>query len=107
MLSLIPIAFWLVLVFAIVAVIFVVRYITNYKFVVPLVILVFLLSEVMVWREHWIDMGYAEAQGKIKEAQAQMEGYKKTEALIESCYASPGYVWDRTVGKCLRSDGGK
>jgi hypothetical protein len=105
MFGLIPMAFWLVLVFAVVAVIFVVRYITNWKFVVPLVVCIFVLCEILVWREHWIDMGYAEAQGKVKEAQTQMEGYRKTEALIENCYASTGYVWDRTQGKCLRADG--
>lgn len=105
MLSLIPMGFWLVLVFAVAAVIFVVRYVTSWKFVVPLVVILFLLSEVLVWREHWIDMGFAEAQGQVKAAQAQMEGYKKTEALVISCYATGGQVWDRTQGKCLRVAG--
>ena len=101
MLGDVPIMFWVVLAFCAVAAIFVVRYITDWKVVAPLVIAFVIISEILVWRAHWIAMGKAEVE-------AQLVAYKQTNARVIACYAknaSQEYLWDRTVGKCLRADG--
>lgn len=105
MLLLVPIMFWVVMVLCILAAIFVIRYITEWKVALVLVAAFFLTSEVMVWRAHWINLGYARAQVQIKAANERMEGFKRTEGLIMRCYAERGQVWDRTRGKCLRTAG--
>jgi hypothetical protein len=101
MLGKVPILFWVVLAFFVVAAVFVIRYITDWKVVIPLVIAFFLISEVLVWRAHWINMGKAEVE-------AQLAAYKKTNGLVIACYsrnANQTYLWDRSQGKCLRGDG--
>ena len=97
----VPIMFWVVLVLAILAGVFIIRYITDWHIVVPLVGVFFVISEVMVWRAHWIN------EGKM-EVEAQLAAYKKTNGLVIACYSRNGnttYLWDRSQGKCLRADG--
>ena len=97
----VPILFWVVLAVAIFAVIFVMRYVTDWRVVVPLVLVLWVGGEVLVWRAHWIAMGKAEVED-------QLAAYKRTNGLVIACYGknrSQEYLWDRTVGKCLRADG--
>lgn len=97
----VPFMFWVVLMFFVLVAIFIIRYITDWHIVVPLVGLFFGISELMVWRAHWINMGKAEVE-------AQLATYKHTNGLVIACFARNGnttYLWDRSQGKCLRADG--
>ena len=97
----IPWQVWAVVIICALAAIFVIRYVTDWHVVLPLIAAFFTIGQVIAWRAHWIEMGKAEVV-------AQMEGYKKTERLIQACYAQntvATYLWDRSQGKCLRADG--
>ena len=104
----IPLTVWLILMGGVVIFGFLMRYLTNWKVDLFIVVVVVLLSTIVYYRQHWIDQGYAEALAKVTAAEAQVAGYKATNGLIEACYQkniSATYLWDRTQGKCLRADG--
>jgi hypothetical protein len=108
MASSVPLAVWLILGVAVVVAIAVLRVATNWKVDVFGIVVVALISLVVYYRQHWIDIGYNQALARVKAAEAQVATYKKTNGLIETCYAqstSATYLWDRTKGQCLRADG--
>jgi hypothetical protein len=115
----IPWQVWGVLALCIVAALFVVRYVTDWHVVIPVIIAFFICGQVLAWRAHWIELGRDEALAKAtrietvakvdaQKARDSEAGYRKTEGLIQDCYArnrNVTYLWDRTVGQCLRTDG--
>lgn len=108
MLMAVPLPVWLILFFGLVVFGVLIRYLTDVKVDAAIACGVALFCIVVYYREHWIEMGYAQAQAQVKAAQAEMAGYKSTEKLVQDCYAknmSVPYLWDRTQGKCLRASG--
>lgn len=108
LISVVPVWVYLIIFVALCAVIAVMRVATNWKVDVVLIGVAALVAIVFYYREHWIEMGRLEDQAKVTAAQALVAGYKKTNGLIETCYArntSASFLWDRTQGKCLRADG--
>jgi len=104
----IPLMVWLILMGGVVIFGFLMRYLTNWKVDLFIVLVVVGLSTVIYYRQHWIDQGYNEALVKVKAAEDQVAGYKVTNGKIEACYGknlNATYLWDRTQGKCLRADG--
>lgn len=103
----IPITVWLIGFMALLAVVFVLRYATNWKVDVALIVFVFVGSEVLAWRQHWIDMGRKEIEVQVQAAKDEVEAYRRTNLLVIECYQDDpaAHVWDRSVGKCLRRDG--
>jgi hypothetical protein len=103
-----PFMIWVVLFFGVILFGVLMRYFTNIKVDAALVAVFVIGNSILVWRAHWIDQGYNEALDKVKAAEAQVAGYKKTNGLIEACYAknfSASWLWDRTQGKCLPASG--
>lgn len=108
MLAAVPLPVWLILFFALIIFGVLVRYLTDIKVDLALAGIVFVLCLVIYYREHWIEMGYAEANAKVIAAQKSEEGYKATEKLIEKCYAknfNATILWDHTSGQCVRVNG--
>jgi hypothetical protein len=104
-LGLIPWEVWAVLALAGVVAIFVIRVITDWRVVLPLVGVLALAGVILGYRAHWIAMGYAEAQVQVKAAEAKARADDRTVLAVMNCYTEPGRVWDRTQMKCLRVDG--
>ena len=104
----VPLTVWLILMGGVVIFGIIMRYLTNIK-VDAVVVGVFLaVSLIIYYRAHWIDMGYNEALAKVKAAEAEVAAFKRTNGLIEACYAqnsNASILWDRTQGKCVRADG--
>lgn len=96
----VPFMIWVVIFFGIIIFGILIRYLTNIKVDLAIAIIFVVGNSILVWRAHWIDVGYAKAE-------AQVEAYKKTNALIIACYGDDpaAHVWDRSQGKCLRRDG--
>lgn len=111
MLAAVPFSMWVILIFAVLAIVFVLRYATNWKVDLTILAFVFIATEFLALRQHFIYEGRQQDAALVKAAQDQVEAYRKTNALIESCYASDAYafryVWDRTDGKCKTIDGAK
>lgn len=108
MLAAVPLPVWLILFFALIVFGVLVRYLTDVKVDAWLAGIVFILCLVIYYREHWIEMGYAEANAKVVAAQKAEDGYKATEKLIEKCYArnfNASILWDHTSGQCVRANG--
>lgn len=107
----VPFSMWVILIFALLAVVFVMRYATNWKVDATVLAFVFVACEFLAIRQHFIYEGREQDAAKVKAAQEQVEAYRKTNALIEGCYAQDTYgfkyVWDRTDGECKRIDGAK
>lgn len=103
----VPITVWLIAGLGLLAGVFVLRYATNWKVDLTILIVVLLGSEVLAWRQHWIDMGRKQVEIRLQAAKDEVEAYKRTNALVIECYQDDpaAHVWDRTVGKCLRRDG--
>jgi len=101
----VPFMIWIVIAVGLVGFGILMRYLTNIKVDLVIFVLFILVNGILVYRQHWIDQGYAEAQAQVTAAKEEAAGYKVTEYLIIGCYSSPGFVWDRTVGKCLSVDG--
>ncbi len=104
----VPLAVWVILMGGLLIFGTLMRYLTNIKVDIALVTIFVGLSLVIYYRGHWIDMGYNQALVKLKAAQAEVAAYKRTNGMIQACYAQNGntsFLWDRTQGKCLRADG--
>ena len=104
----VPLTIWLILMGGVVVFGFLMRYLTNWKVDLFLVVVVGGLLTIIYYRQHWIDQGYNEALAKVKAAEAETAAYKKTNGMIEACYAqnsNASVLWDRTQGKCVRADG--
>lgn len=106
-LGLVPITVWLILFLALIAFVFVLRYATNWKVDATILVLVFIGSEGLAWRQHWIDMGRKQIEVQVQAAEDEVEAFKRTNQLVIECYQDDpaAHVWDRSVGKCLRRDG--
>lgn len=104
----VPWQIWLGLVIIVVIAIAVLRLVTDPHISLPAIALAALVILVLGFRAHWIGQGRAMDQALVDAANARVEAYKKTNGLIEACYAknmSASYLWDRSQGKCLRADG--
>ena len=104
----VPIMIWVVIAVGIIGLGILMRYLTNIKVDLYLFAIFVIVNSIIVWRAHWINQGYDEAKLQVKMAEEQMEGYKKTEQLIQACYArntTATVLWDRTKGACVRADG--
>ena len=104
----VPFMIWIVIFFGIIVFGVLMRYLTNLKVDAFIAVVFVLGNSILVWRAHWIDLGYNEAVAKVKAAQAEVAGFKKTNGLIEACYArntSASFLWDRTQGNCVSASG--
>lgn len=104
----VPIMIWVVIAVGLIGLGILMRYLTNIKLDLFLFAVFVIVNSIIVWRAHWINQGYDEALAKVKAAEARVAAYKRTNGLVETCYAQntgATYLWDRTQGKCLRSDG--
>jgi len=104
----VPFMIWIVIFFGIIVFGVLMRYLTNLKVDAFIAVVFVLGNSILVWRAHWIDVGYAEAQAKVTAAEAKVAAYKKTNGLIIACYArntTATVLWDRTNGDCVRADG--
>ena len=107
-LSHLPFMIWVVLFGGVIVFGVCMRYLTNIKLDATIAVVFVLGNSILVWRAHWIDQGYNDALAQVKAAQAEVTAYKKTNGLIEACYAknfSASWLWDRTQGKCLPASG--
>ena len=96
----VPLMIWVVIFVGIIIFGVLMRYLTNIKVDLFIAVVFVIVNSIFVWRAYWIKQGYTEAQ-------AQVEAYKKTNALIIACYDKDpaAHIWDRSQGKCLRRDG--
>ena len=104
----VPFMIWVVIFVGVIIFGVLMRYLTNWKVDAFLAAVFVLGNSILVWRAHWIDLGYSEALDKVKIAQTEVAAFKKTNALIEACYArntTATVLWDRTNGDCVRADG--
>jgi len=104
----VPLTVWLILMGGLVIFGILMRYLTNWKVDAFIVGTVVIFSTIVYYRAHWIDQGYNQALARVKAAEAQVAAYKRTNTMIEACYAKntqATILWDRTQGKCLRADG--
>jgi hypothetical protein len=109
MLGAIPLSVYLVAFVSLIAVVFILRYATNWKVDLTVMAAVFIVSEILAVRQHWIRLGQNEAKVQIAAAEKRVEDYKATNQLVIACYAKDSealiWIWDRTQGKCVRVDG--
>ena len=104
----VPFMIWVVIFFGLIVFGVLMRYLTNLKIDAAIALVFIAGNSILVWRAHWIDVGYAEAQAKVTAAETKVAAYKKTNALIVACYArntNATVLWDRTNGDCVRADG--
>ena len=107
-LLMVPWQIWLALVVIIVVAIALLRLVTNPHVTIPAIALAALVIMFLAFRSHFIAEGRAQMQLQVDAANTMVTSYKKTNGLIEACYArntQASFLWDRTQGKCLRADG--
>jgi apolipoprotein N-acyltransferase len=106
-LGLIPISVWLFLVVAVLAIVAIVRYLTDWHVILAVALLVVLLGVATSLHALGYIQGRTSMEATVKAAQEQVEAYRETNQKVIACYArEPAkHVWDRSQGKCLRTDG--
>lgn len=104
----VPIMIWVIIAVGIIGAVFILRYLTNWKVDIFLMVTFLIVMSIITWRAHWINQGYNEAMDKVKAADARVAVYKATNAKIMACYArnsTASILWDRESGACVRADG--